>query len=110
VTTRTRRNDLGQPSFGPAYEVLNLSSGDDSERTEVEGCVAVHDQVGMLPWSLGGRIGVLFGHPVGVGGGGDFTRGHACRVAGLAYRLRRLYPDDHIQFSPHRFLTRANPQ
>jgi len=73
VTTRTRRNDLGQPSFGPAYEVLNLSSGDDSERTEVEGCVAVHDQVGMLPWSLGGRIGVLFGHPVGVGGGGDFT-------------------------------------
>src|SRR5215217_1067640 len=73
-----------------------------------ERAASVDHEVGMFPWSICCHIGVLFSHPVGVGRGRDLTRRHPSRIPGLAYRLRCLHPDDHIQLRPHRFLTRPN--
>ena len=56
----------------------------------------------MLPRSFGRHIGVLLGHPVGIGGGRNLTRREARDIARLSDRPRRLQPNDDVELGPHR--------
>jgi hypothetical protein len=57
------------------------------------GVAAVDHQVGALPGTLIGDVGVLFGHPAHVRGGGDLTGSHPFGIAGEPGRLVRLNLD-----------------